>query len=84
MPRPVGYYVHHHGIGHWRRAVAVARAMAAPCTLIGTFSAAQQAAAPGATLNLADDVPIPGTVPEAPPPLLHYAPLRHAGLRRRR
>ncbi|MBO1081160.1 glycosyltransferase [Roseomonas haemaphysalidis] len=83
MPQPVGYYVHHHGIGHWRRAVAVARAMATPCTLIGTFNAAQQAAAPGATLNLADDAPVPGATPGVPPPLLHYAPLRHSGLRRR-
>jgi len=80
MARPVGYYVHHHGIGHWRRAVAVARAMAAPCTLIGTFTTAQRAAAPGPVLDLPDDAPAP---PHQPPPLLHYAPLRHDGLRRR-
>lgn len=83
MPRPVGYYVHHHGIGHWRRAVAVARAMATPCTLIGSFTAAQQAETDLPLLPLADDAPLPGHPPDPPPPLLHYAPLRHDGLRRR-
>ncbi|UFN46904.1 hypothetical protein LPC08_12775 [Roseomonas sp. OT10] len=82
--RPIGFYVHHQGIGHWQRAAALVRRMRRPCTLIGTFSAAQQRAAPAPMLPLPDDAPEGGAHGDpVGVPGLHYAPLGHDGLRRR-
>ncbi|MFD0933652.1 glycosyltransferase, partial [Methylobacterium trifolii] len=91
MGRPVGYYVHHQGIGHWHRACAIAAAMDRPCTLIGTFADVDTAGAPGPVIDLPDD-----RLPDDPisgfdgldgeadrPQGLHYAPLRHPGIRAR-
>lgn len=75
--RPIGYYVHHHGIGHWQRARAIAAKLRHPCTLIGTLDAAQIAQASTPLLPLPDDKldapPIrPGVYPAVA--ALHYAP----------
>jgi len=82
--RPIGYYVHHHGIGHWKRAVALAGRLRRPCVLLGTVTAAQRAAAPCPVLALPDDAPTGGCHgdPDGVPGL-HYAPLGLDGLRRR-
>ena len=75
--RPIGYYVHHHGIGHWQRARAIAAKLHHPCTLIGTFDAAQQAQAGIPLLPLPDDkLDAPPARPSAHPATaaLHYAP----------
>lgn len=86
--RPVGYYVHHQGAGHWQRAVALAGALAAlgrPCTLMGSFAELDTAEAPGPVLDLPDDRldagfdGLDGTAER--PECLHYAPLRHPGIR---
>ncbi len=85
--RPLGYYVHHQGAGHWQRACAIAARSARPCTLIGTLDPARAEAAPGPVLRLADDrleEGFAGADGAAHRPLcLHYAPLGHPGIRDR-
>ena len=88
MTRPVGYYVHHQGAGHWQRACLIAREMKRPCTLIGTLAEFDRGAAPGATLDLPDDrLPESGfdgrDGAETRPEAFHYAPLGLPGLRDR-
>ncbi|HJE22433.1 MAG TPA: glycosyltransferase [Methylorubrum populi] len=90
MTRPVGYYVHHQGAGHWQRAVALARALGAlgrPCTLIGTFAGLDISDAPGPVLDLPDDRldrDFDGRDGAAErPDCFHYVPLNHPGIRRR-
>ncbi len=90
MTRPVGYYVHHQGAGHWQRAVALGhalRALGRPCTLIGTFAGIDTAAAPGPVLDLPDDRladTFDGRDGAAGrPDAFHYAPLNHPGIRTR-
>ena len=88
MIRPIGYYVHHQGAGHWQRACRLAAAMERPCTLIGTLAEFDRGGAPGAVLDLPDD-----RLPEGGfdgrdgaatrPVAFHYAPLGLPGLRRR-
>lgn len=90
MTRPVGYYVHHQGAGHWQRAVALARRLGAfgrPCTLIGTFAGLDISDAPGPVIDLPDDrldrsfdgQDGAGERPEC----FHYVPLNHPGIRAR-
>lgn len=85
--RPVGYYVHHQGAGHWQRACAVASRLGRPCTLIGTFTTEQAERAPAPILDLPDDRSdgsFAGADREAERPLaVHYAPLDHPGARAR-
>lgn len=87
MTRGIGYYVHHQGVGHWQRACAIAARLDRPCTLIGTFAGIDTAEAPGPVLDLPDDrldAAFDGADGAADRPHgLHYAPLRHAGIRAR-
>ncbi len=88
MTRPIGYYVHHQGAGHWQRAFAIARQLKRPCTLIGTLADLDRSAAPGAVLDLPDDrLPESGfdgrDGAETRPEAFHYAPLGLPGLRGR-
>lgn len=79
-PAPqIGYYVHHHGHGHWRRAQAIAECLNCPVTLIG--SALPALPAPLQRLDLPGDT-APGMQVEAFA-TLHYAPLAVDGLRER-
>ncbi len=84
--RPVGYYVHHQGAGHWQRGCAVASRLGRPCRLIGTVDAAVDSA-PVPILQLPDDRRdggFAGVDAEPNRPLaLHYAPLGHPGVRDR-
>ncbi|KMS56572.1 glycosyltransferase [Novosphingobium barchaimii LL02] len=80
-PRPIGYYVHHHGAGHRARADAIAKHIDCRLVLIGTGIGA-------AGLDLPDDRPLSGHFhgrDNAPcrPSALHYAPLDHDGVRER-
>lgn len=86
MSDPIGYYVHHHGEGHRRRAAAIAAAAPGRFTLIGT----QVGGLPGPfeTLDLPDDRRGRDDFSgedgaENRPASLHYAPVRHAGVRER-
>lgn len=85
--RPVGYYVHHQGAGHWQRGRAIASRLGRPCTLIGTISPAAAGHAPVPVLRLCDDRldgSFAGEDREAGRPLaFHYAPLGHPGIRAR-
>jgi predicted glycosyltransferase len=85
--RPIGYYVHHQGAGHWQRARRIAAALPRSCTLIGTFAKVDTADAPGPVLDLPDDrldAGFSGEDGEATrPESLHYAPLDHPGIRAR-
>ena len=91
MSRPIGYYVHHQGAGHWHRAVALAQALGGlgrPCTLIGTFAGIDTGRAPGPVLDLPDDRMQDGAFDGVDgtrerPEALHYAPLNHPGVRAR-
>jgi predicted glycosyltransferase len=75
----VGYYVHHHGHGHWRRAQAIAQCLDCPVTLIGSNLPALPA--PLLRLDLPGDT-APG-MQVARFATLHYAPLAVDGLRER-
>lgn len=75
----VGYYVHHHGAGHATRALAIARQLTCPVTLIG--SNLPPLPAPLQRLDLPGDT-APGMRVERFD-TLHYAPLAVDGLRQR-
>lgn len=88
MTRGIGWYVHHQGAGHLQRARAVAAHLSRPCTIIGTLAGLGEGGAD--ILDLPDDRPLDEATAfagldgeAARPEALHYAPLRHPGLRRR-
>lgn len=88
MTGGIGWYVHHQGAGHLQRARTVAVHLSRPCTIIGTLAGFETEGLN--TLDLPDDRPLgdqadfAGRDGEAErPEALHYAPLRHPGLRRR-
>lgn len=84
--RPIGYYIHHQGAGHWQRARLLAAALDRPCTLIGTFDATETGGVGQPLLDLPDDriAGFDGRDGEADrPEALHYAPLGVDGLRER-
>jgi hypothetical protein len=82
--RPIGYYVHHQGVGHWQRATALARLMRRPCVLLGSIPAEMTHGAPCPVVALPDDAPAGGDYGDIKGvPGLHFAPLGHDGLRRR-
>jgi predicted glycosyltransferase len=87
VTRPIGYYVHHHGDGHRRRALAIAHAAPARFTLIGTGLAGRTDGVD--CLDLPDDRPVGNSgfdgsdAAYCRPLALHYAPLDHDGVRRR-
>ena len=82
----IGYYVHHQGSGHARRALAVARHLREEVTGLGSGPAPH--GWPGAWVSLArDDDPAPDPTPEVSDVtahgVLHWAPRHHHGLLRR-
>ena len=84
--RPVGYYVHHQGAGHWQRANLLADALKRPVTLIGTFDGTDTGASRHACLDLPDDrlSGFDGLDGEAGrPDAFHYVPLRVPAIRDR-
>ena len=85
--RPIGYYVHHQGAGHWQRACAVAARLARPCTVMGTVAPSPGEPPPRQLLSLPDDrldARFSGGDAAPDRPLaFHYAPLGHSGVRRR-
>lgn len=86
MTRPIGYYVHHHGDGHRQRALAVAACAPQRFVLLG--SGLRDGSENIAAIDLPDDRMSDGTFDgddrEANRSCaLHYAPLRHYGVRAR-
>ena len=81
----IGYYVHHQGQGHRRRATAIARQLTEPVTGLGTGAAPQ--GWPGAWVELApDDAPVvgdPALVDVTAGDVLHWVPRHHPGLLKR-
>jgi UDP-N-acetylglucosamine--N-acetylmuramyl-(pentapeptide) pyrophosphoryl-undecaprenol N-acetylglucosamine transferase len=85
--RPIGYYVHHQGAGHWQRACLIAAALNRPVTLIGTLAEIDTRGAPVPFLDLPDDRLLArfdgqdgaSERPEA----LHYAPVGADNVRAR-
>lgn len=78
----IGYYVHHHGSGHRRRATAVARELDTPVVGLGTGEAPE--AWPGEWVSLApDDQPAVEDASLADVTgggVLHWVPRGHPGL----
>ncbi|UVO50115.1 glycosyltransferase [Sphingomonas sp. SUN019] len=85
MNRPIGYYVHHHGVGHRARALAIADRAAGRFTLLGTDLSGRTG--PHPFVDLPDDridTAFDGADGDASrPEALHYAPIDHGGIRRR-
>ena len=85
--RPIGYYVHHQGAGHWQRACLIAEALDRPVTLIGTLAGLDTGKAPVPVLDLPDDRLLTafdgrdGTADR--PEALHYAPVGADNVRAR-
>ena len=80
--RPVGYYVHHLGMGHFDRARLIASALKRPCTLIGTMDGRNTDGLD--VLPLPDDaVGIDAHPSREMPHALHFAPLDFAPVRER-
>lgn len=80
----IGYYVHHQGNGHLARALAIAGHAPAEFTLIGTSLSENMRGV--ARLQIADDMPEHATTFDAysqNAASLHYAPLKHQGIRQR-
>lgn len=85
--RPIGYYVHHQGAGHWQRANRIAACLDRPVMLIGTLTEFDTSNTTAALLDLPDDRLGDGfdgrdgaaERPEA----LHYAPVGADNLRAR-
>jgi hypothetical protein len=83
MNGPIGYYVHHQGDGHRQRALAIAKAAPGCLTLLGTGLAGRTEEIPH--LDLSDDY-AGDSHPDGMTGVgtsLHYAPLRHDGIRQR-
>lgn len=83
MTGPIGYYVHHHGEGHRRRAIAIGQLME-NVMLLGTGLAGRSENLP--CIDLPDDRlddSFAGMDHTDRPSSLHYAPLDHEGIRQR-
>ena len=82
----IGFYVHHQGVGHLSRSEAIARhVVSAGEPVVGLSSRSSPKGWPGAWLRLARDDDPAGTRTTDPSAggALHWAPIDHAGLRRR-
>ncbi len=77
----IGYYVHHHGSGHLHRAVAVASQLGLPVT--GLSSLERPADWHGDWVKLAWDTGDRTAADVTAGGRLHWAPIRHDGLRSR-
>ncbi|MFD6418788.1 glycosyltransferase [Streptomyces sp. NPDC060194] len=79
----IGYYVHHQGSGHLHRALGIAARLALPVTGLSTLPAPDDWPGPWVRLPRDDDGD-PATFGDVTAGgRLHWAPLRHAGLRGR-
>ncbi|MCL3819634.1 glycosyltransferase [Aeromicrobium wangtongii] len=77
----IGYYVHHHGLGHLHRATAIAAALETP--VVGLSSLPRPPAWRGAWLELPRDDDGDTMVDAQAHGQLHWVPEHHGGLRAR-
>ncbi len=78
----IGYYVHHHGLGHLQRATCIAQRLTVPIT--GLSSLPRPPGWPGEWITLPrDDTPETETADVTAGGRLHWAPPHHPGLRDR-
>ena len=76
-----GWYIHHHGTGHLQRYRIMRRHLPG---LVGLSSLPRPADVPATEwVGLPDDAPAPATSDPRAGGALHWAPLRHPGLRDR-
>lgn len=76
--RPILYYVHHHGLGHWRRALAVAAQLGRPVVFASSLPCPWPLPSGTSMLLLPPDSPAgDGTAANG---RLHWAPRHHDGL----
>lgn len=79
----IGFYAHHQGDGHLTRATAIAAHLRTPVTLLSARPAPAAWTGPSVLLER-DDEPAPGRDADVTAGgALHWAPLRHDGLRGR-
>jgi len=76
----IGYYVHHHGLGHRNRATQIARELTVP--VVGFSSLGRPEGWPGEWVRLPEDTTEHPVDPTAHG-VLHWAPLGHPGHRER-
>lgn len=76
----IGYYVHHHGLGHRTRALEIARELDSPVAGFSSLEAPE--GWPGTWHRLPMDVPETAVDPTANG-VLHWAPLDHTGHKQR-
>jgi Glycosyltransferase family 28 C-terminal domain len=78
----IGYYVHHHGLGHLRRATCIAQRLGTPVTALSSLP--RPHGWPGDWITLPrDDSPSAGSADVTAGGRLHWAPPHHPGLRDR-
>lgn len=80
---PVLWYVHHHGVGHWRRALAVVRRMTRDVVLMSSTPPPDRLPDHARYVPLAPDFPAAGVgavTRAAAGGVLHWAPPHHRGL----
>lgn len=78
----IGWYVHHQGVGHLQRLVAVSRYLRTPVTALSSAPRPAGFAGEWVQLDRDDDDPVDRSSATASG-ALHWAPLHHAGLRSR-
>lgn len=72
----IGYYVHHHGVGHLTRARSVARALAEPVTVLSSRPRPSDIDPFAGWITLPLDTPDGGDDPDDPTAhgVVHWAP----------
>ena len=78
--RSVLYYVHHQGLGHWRRALAVTAHLSRPVIFASSAPPPQPLPASARFRLLPNDFPAPAEAGADAHGRLHWAPSRHDGL----
>jgi UDP-N-acetylglucosamine--N-acetylmuramyl-(pentapeptide) pyrophosphoryl-undecaprenol N-acetylglucosamine transferase len=78
--RPVLYYVHHQGLGHWRRALAVTANLSRPVIFASSTPPPQPLPATARFRLLPADFPVLAEAGVSAHGRLHWAPTGHSGL----
>ena len=80
----VGFYVHHHGLGHLTRTRGILKHLDARAAILSSADLSRVGREEAEVIPLPLDTDVPENLPGAPPLRgLHYAPVGSAGLRER-